>query len=55
LTVSSRPSIHFTEAEPEEEMRDFADVGLREETAEVVEEERPREPKEEVSLSPVEI
>jgi len=55
LTVSRRPSAHFTEAELEEEMRDFAVVGLREEVADTVDEERPRESKEEVLLNPVEI
>ena len=55
LTVSRRPSTHFTEAELEEEMRDFAVVGLREEDADTVDEERPRESREEVLFNPVEI
>ena len=55
VTVSRRPSAHFTEAELEEEMRDFAVVGLREEVADTVDEERPRESKEEVLLNPVEV
>ena len=55
MTVSRRPSAHFTEAELEEEMRDFAVVGLREEVADTVDKERPRESKEEVLLNPVEI
>jgi hypothetical protein len=36
-------------------MRDFAVVGLREEDADTVDEERPRESKEEVLSNPVEI
>jgi hypothetical protein len=36
-------------------MRDFAVVGLREEVADTVDEERPRESQEEVVLNPVEI
>jgi hypothetical protein len=54
LTVSRRPSAHFTEAELDEEMRDFAVVGLSDEVADTVDEERPRE-LEEVLLNPVEI
>ena len=54
LTVSRRPSIHFTEAELEEEMRDFAFVGLREEVEVTVDEERARESREEL-LDPVEV
>jgi hypothetical protein len=38
LTVSRRSPTHLTEAEPEE-LRDFAEVGFREEAAETVDEE----------------
>lgn len=54
LTVSRRPSTHLTEAELEE-MCDFAVVGLRDEVADTVDEERPRESKEEILLDLVEI
>ena len=40
-TVSKRSSTHLTEAELEDEMRDIADPGLREEAAETVDEEHP--------------
>jgi len=49
------PSTHFTEAELEEEMRDFAVVGLREEVADTVDDERPYESKGEILLNPVEV
>jgi hypothetical protein len=55
LTVSMCPSTHFTEAELDEEMRDFAVVGLREEVADTVDDERPHESKGEVLLNPVEV
>jgi hypothetical protein len=41
-TVSKRSSTHLTEAELEDEMRDMADLGLREEAAETVDEEQVR-------------
>jgi hypothetical protein len=53
LTVSGHCSTHLTEAELEEELRDFADVSFREEIADTVDEERPRQSKEEVLLNPV--
>lgn len=40
-TVSKRSSTHLAEAELEDEMRDTADLGLREEAAETVDEEQP--------------
>jgi hypothetical protein len=41
LTVSGQSSTHLTEAEPEEDMRDFVDVGFRKEVADTVDAERP--------------
>ena len=41
LTVSGWSSTHLTEAELEEEMRDFVDVGFRKEVADAVDAERP--------------
>lgn len=52
LTVSGHSPTHLTEVELEEEMRDFADVGFREEAADTVDEERPRESDEGLLVNP---